>query len=198
MRHVEQLMMDTGATMRTTGAFISFAALAVICSGEPLAFAQDHAATDSPEIKKTVDAFLGHWKMTGNYREANARGPVSLTSRMDCELTARGRAVTCHVVTDGSDGSRVELTSVVGFSPDEGLVRLMEISSSGSYHDHRGRWRGNTIVFEPLTYSVSGKRTTEQFSIGISPAGSMTIKSTEKGTEGESTMALSGTRIPAS
>jgi hypothetical protein len=40
------------------------------------------------------------------------RDRVDLTSKMDCELTALGKAVTCHVVTDGTDGSRVELTSV--------------------------------------------------------------------------------------
>jgi hypothetical protein len=148
------------------------------------------------EVAKTVDAFLGHWTMTGTYLEARTGPVASLTSRMDCELTGLGKAVTCHVVTVGSDGSRVELTSIVGYSPDEKLVRLMEISSSGSYHDHRGRWHGDRIEFEPLSYSVSGRRTTEHFSIAIPSAGKMTIQSVEVGAQGKSTTELAGSRVP--
>lgn len=169
-------------------------ALATLCSASRMVQAQDCDVMQAPEIKKTVDAFLGHWAMSGTYREPNARAPVNLTSKMDCVLTALGKAVTCHVVTKGTDGSGVELTSVVGFSPDERLVRLMEISSSGSYHDHKGRWRDNQIVFEPLTYSVSGKKTTEHFSINIPAPGKMEIESIEEGAEGKSTMELAGTR----
>lgn len=159
-----------------------------------MTYGQGHDAAQSPEIRKTVDSFLGHWTMTGTYREPNALSAVKLTSKMDCELTALGKAVTCHVVTTGSDGSRVELTSVVGFSPDEGLVRLMEISSSGSYHDHKGQWRDNQIVFEHLTYSVLGRKTTEHFSIEVPAPGKMKIESVEEGSDGKSTMELSGAR----
>jgi hypothetical protein len=70
----------------------------------------------------------------------------------------------------------------------------MEISSSGSYHDHKGRWRDNEIVFEPLTYSVSGRKTTEHFSIGVPAPGKLTVKSIEEGAEGKSTMELTGAR----
>jgi hypothetical protein len=98
------------------------------------------------------------------------------------------------VFTEGTDGSRVELTSVIGFSPDERIVRLMEISSSGSYHDHRGRWQDDQIVFEPLTYSVSGRKTTEHFAIRVPEPGKMTIESIEEGAEGKSTMLLTGAR----
>jgi hypothetical protein len=155
---------------------------------------QNRDEATPPEVKKTVNAFLGHWTMTGTYRGPNMRDRVDLTSKMDCELTALGKAVTCHVITDGTDGSRVELTSVTGFSPDEGIVRLMEISSSGSYHDHKGRWRGDQIVFEPLTYSVSGRKTTEHFTIRTSEPGNMTVESIEEGAEGKSTMELIGAR----
>ncbi len=176
----------------------SLIALTILGPATRVATGQHRDQTGSPEVKRTTDAFLGHWTMTGMLREPNAREPVRLTSRMDCELTALGKAVTCHVVTDGTDGSRVELTSVIGFSPDERMVRLMEISSSGSYHDHRGRWHGTKIVFEPLTYSVSGRRTTEHFSISVPAPGKVTIESTEEGAGGKSTMELAGARLPPS
>jgi len=183
---------------RHPGTVLSMIALAIVGPAMRVAHGQDHDQTGSPEVKRTTDAFLGHWTMTGTLREPNAREPVRLTSRMDCELTALGKAATCHVVTDGTDGSHMELTSVVGFSPDEHLVRLMEISSSGSYHDHRGRWQDRKIVFEPLTYSVSGRRTTEHFSIGVPAPGKLTIESTEEGVSGQSTMELAGARLPPS
>ena len=172
--------------------FLAFLAVTLVCY---VVQSQNRPEAAPLEVKKTVDAFLGRWTMTGTYREPNMRAPIDLTSKMGCELTALGKAVTCKVVTDGTDGSRVELTSVVGFSPDEGIVRLMEISSSGSYHDHRGQWQGDQIVFEPLTYSVSGQKTTEHFTISIPEPGKMTIESIEEGTEGKSTMKLSGARL---
>jgi hypothetical protein len=183
---------------RHSATVLSLVALTILGPATRVAHGQDRDQTASPEIKRTTDAFLGHWTMTGTLREPNARDPLSLTSRMDCELTALGKAVTCHVVTDGTDGGRMELTSVIGFSPDERIVRLMEISSSGSYHDHRGRWHGTKIVFDPLTYSVSGRKTTEHFSIGVPAPGKLTIESTEEGAGGKSTMELAGTRLPPS
>lgn len=180
----------------TGGVFLIL--LMTLCPAIEMGYGQDRGAPEAPEVKKTVNAFLGHWTMTGTYREPNVRASVRLTSSMDCQLTALGKAVTCHVLTEGTDGSRVELTSVVGFSPDEGLVRLMEISSSGSYHDHKGRWQGNRVVFEPLTYSVAGRKTTEHFSIEILSSGKMTIESIEEGAEGKSTMELAGAKgLPA-
>ncbi len=50
----------------------------------------------------------------------------------------------------------------------------------------------------PLTYSVSGRKTTEHFSIGVPAPGKMTVESIEDGADGKATMELAGTRLPPS
>jgi hypothetical protein len=37
-------------------------------------------------------------------------------------------------------------------------------------HDHRGKWNGNTIVFEPLHFAVAGMKITEILSVGFPTA----------------------------
>ncbi|MGI8838771.1 MAG: hypothetical protein ACR2H4_19335 [Pyrinomonadaceae bacterium] len=107
-------------------------------------------------------------------------------------------AVNYHMASEEKGGGRVEAASVIGYSPDEQLVRLMEISSSGSYHDHKGPWRGNEIQFEPRTYSISGTKVTEYFAISFPSPGKITVKSVTETTEGRSTMELVGTRRTSS
>lgn len=46
------------------------------------------------------------------------------------------------------------------------------------------------LVFEPLTYSVSGRKTTEHFSISIPEPGKMTIELMEEGAEGKSIIVI--------
>jgi hypothetical protein len=45
---------------------------------------------------------------------------------------------------------------------------------------------------------LSGRNTTEQFSIDVPAPGKLTIESIEQGTGGKSTMELSGERLPPS
>jgi hypothetical protein len=75
-------------------------------------------------------------------------------------------AVTCLIAAEIS-GARIEAATVIGYSPDEHLVRWMEISSTGEYHDHHGRWQGSQIGFEPLSYTAAGERMTEYFSLSF-------------------------------
>ncbi len=145
---------------------------------------QNKGTAIPPEVKKTVESFLGHWTLTGTYTEPNSKTPSHLTVTIDCESAARGMAVNCRMASDETGGGHVEAASVIGYSPDEQLVRLMEISSSGSYHDHKGPWRGNEIQFEPLTYSISGKKVIEYFAISFPSLGKITVKSVTETTEG--------------
>lgn len=69
----------------------------------------------------------------------------------------------------------------------------MEVSSSGSYHAHRGRWSGSLIQFDLLSKTVAGKQVVEECSIGFPSPGKMTVTSIEETTEGKSTLDLIGT-----
>ncbi|HEX5207509.1 MAG TPA: hypothetical protein VFW10_06905 [Steroidobacteraceae bacterium] len=104
--------------------------------------------------------------------------------------------MTCLIAADIS-GTRIEAATVIGYSPDEHLVRWMEISSTGEYHDHRGPWNGDQITFEPLTYTVAGVTMTEYFSVSFLSAGKMTWRAITKTREGESRLDLIGIRKSA-
>lgn len=161
----------------------------------PLALhGQNKGTTTPPEVKRTVESFLGNWTQTGTDTEPNSKTPSHFTGTLDCESAALGVAVNCRLVNDGSDGVRVEMACVIGYSPEERLVRLMEISSSGSYHDHKGTWMGDKIQFEPLTYSLAGKKVTEYFTISFPSPDKMVVRSVVETAEGKSTMEVIGTR----
>ncbi|HEY6823462.1 MAG TPA: hypothetical protein VI195_03415 [Steroidobacteraceae bacterium] len=147
-------------------------------------------------MKKTVDAFVGHWKLTGTDLEPGATAPAVVNGTMDCKSAASGAAVSCLIAAEIS-GTRIEAATVIGYSPDEHMVRWMEISSTGEYHDHHGRWQGERIVFEPLTYTAGGTKMTEHFAVSFASADRMTLKATTKMLQGESRLELTGVRVNA-
>jgi len=145
-----------------------------------------------PEIKKTVDAFLGRWTLTGDYGEPNSKTPLRLTVSIQCESALLGMAVICRMRSDDTGGGHIEVASIIGYSPDDQRIHLMEASSSGSYHEHRGRWKGDVIQFERLSKSEAGKQIVEDFSIGFPSPGTMRVRSIEETAEGSSTMDIVG------
>ena len=147
-----------------------------------------------PEVTKTVNSFLGHWTLTGTDTEPDSKGPVHLTIVLDCESVALGMAVSCRMTGDGRGTDHVEMASLIGYSPDERVVRLMEVSSWGSNHVHTGPWQGNVIRFARLSYSEAGKKRVETFAIGFPSVGKMTIKSVTRTPDGTSILDLAGTR----
>jgi hypothetical protein len=74
----------------------------------------------------------------------------------------------------------------------EHVVRWMEISSTGEYHDHRGSWKAGAIQFEPLTYAVAGAELTEQLTVEFPSAGKMIWHATTQSSDGRSRLELLG------
>jgi hypothetical protein len=178
--------------MRATFTVCRCLVTVVIVLTPPLA-AQGTGTLPVSEVKKTVDAFAGHWTLTGTDVEPGAKNPAPVRAIVDCKPAALGAAVNCLIAADIS-GTHVEAATVVGYSPDEGLVRWMEISSTGEYHDHRGPWKGNDIQFEPLTYTVSGAKMTEYFAASFPAPGTMVWKWRVDTNEGTSRIELVGRR----
>jgi hypothetical protein len=159
----------------------------------PLAAGGEDAAPPLTDVKKTVDTFAGHWVLTGTDSEPGVKAPVPVKAVIDCKLAALGAAVNCLVGADVS-GSHIEAATVIGYSPDEHVVRWMEISSTGEYHDHRGTWRGNEIQFAPLTYIRDGAKMTEYLTTVFPSSGKMILKSVTRMSDGVSRLELTGTR----
>jgi hypothetical protein len=145
-----------------------------------------------PEVKKIVDAFIGRWSLTGTYTEPNSKRPLQVTVTIQCESALLGMAVMCRMTSDDTNGGHVEVASIIGYSPDDQSIHLMEASSSGSYHEHRGRWIGDVIQFDRLSKSEAGKQIVEEFAIGFPSPGTMRVKSVEESAEGVSTMVIVG------
>ena len=156
--------------------------------------AQSKGAVLPAEVTKTVNSFLGHWTLTGTDSERDSKKAVHVTVVLDCESAALGMAVSCRMASDAPGSDHVEMASLIGYSPDEGVVRLMEVSSSGSNHVHTGPWQGNVIRFARLSYSEAGQKRIETFAIGFPSAGKMTVKSVTETAEGTSILDLEGTR----
>ena len=159
----------------------------------PLAAGGEDAMPLLPDVKKTVDTFDGHWVLTGTDSEPGTKVPVRVKAVIDCKPVALGAAVNCLIGADVS-GSHIEAATVIGFSPDEHVVRWMEISSTGEYHDHRGTWRGNEIRFAPLTYTIAGAKMTEYLTTVFPYSGKIILKSVTRMSNGVSRPELIGTR----
>ena len=166
----------------------------LVLGTSPLAAQTASAPPSSPELRKTVLAFVGHWTLTGTDYEPGTANPAPVQGTLDCKSAALGAAVTCLIVADVAK-SRVEAAAVIGYSIDERVVHWMEISSTGEYHDHRGPWKDGQIVFEPLTYEAAGLQMTEYFSLSFPSAGKMTWTATTKASEGESRLELTASRV---
>jgi hypothetical protein len=167
--------------------------LTVICHRAVLAQSPQRASP--PEVKRTVDAFLGHWVLAGTDSEPGAKVPAHFDITIDCKSAALGAAITCGFAGRLPGVGPIEAASVIGYSPDEQLVRWMEISSTGEYHDHKGRWKGNGIEFEPLAYSIGGKQATEYLSIRFDSFDKMTLRSVTETADGKSIIECVGERL---
>jgi hypothetical protein len=70
----------------------------------------------------------------------------------------------------------------------------MEISSTGEYHDHRGRWSGTELGFEPLEFAISGERATEYLRVAFPANGKLTLNSVTETAGGKSVLECAGRR----
>ena len=156
---------------------------------------QSNESAAPSEIKKTVDAFVGHWTISGTDTEPGAKEPAKLELTLDCKRTALGAAVTCDFAGNIPNLGPIEAAAVMGYSPEERVIRWMEISSTGEYHDHGGRWKGDELEFKPLEYPIAGKKATQYLRIGFPASGKLTLSPVPETTEGKSVLECTGQRV---
>jgi hypothetical protein len=146
-----------------------------------------------PEVARTTTSFAGHWVLDGTSTDPG-QAPAHVQGTIDCSPAALGAAVNCSIAVQIEGFGPVEAAAVIGFSPDEKVVRWMEISSTGEYHDHRGPWKGDSIDFVPLSYVAGGENATEYLRVGFPSAGQMVLKATTKTAGGDSVLECRGKR----
>jgi len=166
---------------------------AIGANGIAVAQAQSTAPAAPPQIKQTVDAFAGHWDLAATDTEPGAQ-PVQFKVTMDFKTAALGAAVSGDIAGEFPGAGPIAASCVIGYSPDEQVVRWMEISSTGEYHDHKGTWKGQTLEFEPLTFTIGGQKATEYLSVGFPSAGKMALHSVTETAQGRSILDCTGTR----
>jgi len=155
--------------------------------------AQGNAPSPPLELKRTVDAFAGHWALTGIDTEPGAQ-PVQLKLTLDCKRSALGAAASCELAERRPGAAPLEATSVIAYSPEEHVVRWMEVWSRGESHDHHGVWKGDAIVFAPLAYTVAGKPATERLEVEFPSPGELRLRSVTETPAGKSILDCSGKR----
>jgi len=144
--------------------------------------------TQPSEVKRTVDALVGHWSFKGSDAEPGVKEPLGVSMEINCRLAVLGTAVTCTLRGNIANSGPIEAATIVGYDPDEQIVHWMEISSTGEYHDHKGKWKSEMIVFEPLIYVSAGKKCTETFTLSFPSVGTFTLNSVTETIAGLSTI----------
>lgn len=150
-----------------------------------------------PEVARTVEAMSGHWTFTGEATDSSGGKPAAITMTFDCQRAALGAAVSCMLRGKMAGFGPIEAATIVGFNADDSRVYWMEISSTGEYHTHMGRWIGDTIDFDPLTFTAGGASNTEMFSVRFPSKGRFVLKSTTKTSQVSSTVEGTATRRAA-
>jgi hypothetical protein len=152
------------------------------------AHSQNESKTLPPEVKKTVDALVGHWSFEGTDAEPGVKEPQKVSMVVDCRLAALGAALACTLKGRVDGFGPIEAATIIGYNPDERIVHWMEISSTGEYHDHRGEWKGEMITFAPLVYVSLGKKSTENFTLRFPSTNTFVLNSVTETAAGLSTI----------
>jgi hypothetical protein len=178
------------ASMRSNRALHTLTLLAVLT---PCELVGAEAKPPVDDVKKTVAAFAGHWSFHGSVTESGSTASAILTAVMDCKSAVSGTAVACSLSAK-VDVSTITAAILIGFNGADGRVYWMEISSTGEYHAHRGRWRGDTIEFEPLVTPAEHGSSTETLQVAFPSKGTLRLKSTTATTDASSTIEATALR----
>jgi hypothetical protein len=98
-----------------------------------------------PEVKKTVNALVGHWKLTATMTAQDGK-PTKFTQTLDCTTAALGHAVTCVDRSDIPGVGRVEYSWLAGYDAAAKAVHIFVIGSPGEVVDHKCSWQEDKLL----------------------------------------------------
>ena len=123
----------------------------------------EEAFVPPPEVKKTVDAFVGRWSLDGTFTMPG-EGPKKATLKMDCRAAAKGKGVACSM------SGIFEGNVLVAYDFYSKAVHFMAVTSDDEIHDHKCRWQDDKkLLCDPLKGGMSGMAITEDLSFTFGP-----------------------------
>jgi hypothetical protein len=155
------------------------------------------AAPGPPEVKKTVDAFVGTWVFDGKVSGLpGAKGPTTAKETVVCRKGGGGRVASCSGKGTVSGVGPVEDEALITWDAGAGNVRFVGMSSMGDVHDHVCSWKDDrTLACEPLTITAAGQQATVDLDLTWADARHLTLRETTAVKDGSKVMfEATGTR----
>ena len=140
---------------------ILFATAVLGLSGSMSMSAHAQEKPVAPEIKRTVDAFLGRWTMQSSMTMPGGQA-VKFVEEFDCKKAALGRGVYCVDTYKVPGMGPMEYNFLIAYDVDSKLVHVFALGSPGEVHDHKCSWKSETeLSCQPLKGMMDGKPITE-------------------------------------
>src|SRR5262249_1560911 len=143
---------------------LSVFVLLTLVGGLATARAAETAPPPPPELRKTVDAFVGKWVYDSTVTMPNGKA-VKTKLTVDCRKTALGKGAACHWSGNIPGSGPFEGTAVVGYDTWGKNVRFMGVFSDEEVHDHTCMWQGSTLNCGSLKAGMAGGPITEDLSL---------------------------------
>jgi len=108
----------------------------------------------APEVKMTVDAFVGSTPFDCQFTAPGMDKPAKFKMSFDCKKTALGRAVQCAASAPKTAMGPWQGHFMVAYDEGGKAVHFMAVTSEGEVHDHGCQWKDKTMTCDPLKYAV--------------------------------------------
>ena len=150
--------------------------------------------TAAPEIKKTVDAFVGTWDLRTTMT-LPGMPPATFAEKVQCKEAVMGRAVTCIDTATIPGMGATEYAYLLGYDAETSAVHMFAIGSPGEVHDHKCAWKNEaTLDCEPLRATMAGSPITEAMSF-VFAGDDLTLKVTSTTKDGVVAIQSTGRRV---
>lgn len=145
-----------------------------------LAFAQGGAAAPPappPEVKRTVNAFVGTWTFEGTVTGApGMKEPVKVKETMVCKKAAGGLVASCVGSGNVPGLGRMEDVLLATYDVEGKAVRIVGMSSMGEVHDHKCAWKDEkSMSCDPLAIVAGGAPATVDLVMSWSDAKNIAV-----------------------
>jgi hypothetical protein len=108
-----------------------------------------------PELKKTVDAFVGEWQLDVVVQPPGGAPAQKIKQQMSCKSVALARGASCTATSVTGDPWGGGF--LIGYDVETGDVHFFAITSEPAVHDHVCRWQSDkALVCDPLKARMFG------------------------------------------